>query len=186
MSSSAQFTVAGADQTWTAVEFTDPWEGWAVPIVTADTLAAVCSALGLALQWDKDTAVIGDEFERVGAYPENRYVLELGRPFERVFPDDAPPHRFSMDGWYDTTDLYFCYGFDAPWNGWATPIVDRETLERVIATTEGGHTLSWNGDTALVHHVELDETTPLAPDTDGRFHLRDLGWTFDEVTERNS
>ncbi|CAM4030681.1 hypothetical protein TSST111916_18870 [Tsukamurella strandjordii] len=106
---SKQFTVSGAGQTWSAIEFTDPWEGWAVPVVTADTLAAVCSTLGLRLEWDEEVAVVGPDFERVGPYPENRYTLELGIEFERVFTDDGPPHRFSMDGWYDHDD-FFCWG----------------------------------------------------------------------------
>lgn len=61
-------------------------------------------------------------------------------------------------------------GYDEPWNGWATPVVDRVTLEGLI---EGlGEEAEWDGD---VCHLDGSE---LVPDGRGGYHLGALGWIF--------
>ena len=75
--------------------------------------------------------------------------------------------------------IWECFGFDPPWNDWASPIVDCQTLFDVLQDAE------WciRPEGAIIF-VAPDEGTPedevvvLAPDDEARYHLRDLGWTF--------
>jgi len=80
-------------------------------------------------------------------------------------------------------DLIFeCHGFDEPWNGWAAPIVLWETVFDVLqdaewlVRTEGAVILA-----ASDPEMPEDEIVILEPDDEGRYHLRDLGWTLVEV-----
>ncbi|RDH13681.1 hypothetical protein [Tsukamurella pulmonis] len=68
--------------------------------------------------------------ERYPADTDGLYLLEAGFELQRAIPDGAPPFTFTGDWAPGTT--YRCWGFDKPWNGWDTPIVDRETLEAVL------------------------------------------------------
>lgn len=80
-------------------------------------------------------------------------------------------------------DLIFdCVGFDEPWNGWSTPIVSWETVLDLLqdaewmVRTEGA--VIYAASDSQAHH---DEIVVLKPDdSDGLYHLRDLGWTLME------
>lgn len=168
-----QFTLVGSGRTFTASRFSDPWEGWVVPVVTAETLTDVAAAAGATLAWDGAVAVVNDE--RYPADADGLYLLEAGFELQKVIPEGAPPFTFTGD-WAASTE-YRCWGFDTPWNGWDTPIVDRQTLEAVVADT-GVDRVSWDGQVAVISREDEDEAVRLEPDADGRYHLRELGWTF--------
>ncbi|QFG10451.1 hypothetical protein KIV65_gp16 [Mycobacterium phage Anthony] len=95
--------------------------------------------------------------------------------------------QFSLDGGKTNYDAV---SYGRPWNGWATPVVTRETLER-LAATEGNNgqyvSLSFDGDTATL--IELaDEWRNecrfvLFPDESGYYDLSYLGWTFYKVED---
>ncbi len=75
--------------------------------------------------------------------------------------------------------------FEEPWNGWATPVVTRETLRNLFADlTDGDHspgTVRPDGQ-ALIHMPDYDDGDYLIePDDAGLYHLYELGWCFDEV-----
>lgn len=78
--------------------------------------------------------------------------------------------------------IWECFGFDAPWNGWASPIVDAETLLDILADAEW-----WYRADGTVFHVasepdtDKEEIVVLAADSAGHYHLRDMGWTFMEA-----
>lgn len=90
---------------------------------------------------------------------------------------------FGLDG---GRHRYPAQGFDSPWNGWATPIVTRHTLQSLVAAEDPDGqrlTLSFRGATATltIHDHDTDQdATVLAPDDHGHYHLVALGWTFYE------
>lgn len=167
-----QFTLVGSGRTFDAARFSDPWEGWVVPVVTAEVLIQVAAAAGATLTWDGTVAVINDE--RYPADADGLYLLEAGFELQRVIPAGAPPFTFRGD-WAPDVE-YRCWGFDRPWNGWDTPIVDRETLEAVLAGAE--EAVTWSADVAVLRRPDEDEEIRLEPDAAGRYHLGELGWTF--------
>lgn len=65
-----------------------------------------------------------------------------------------------------------CYG--PRWNGWATPVVNREVLESVVAAAEG-ETLHFIEDVAVISGDKL------RPDADGNYDLGQIGWCFIET-----
>lgn len=79
------------------------------------------------------------------------------------------------------TKVFSCVGFDMPWNGWATPIVNREQLEDFASNEEGVSIV----DDALTFTYDDPEygTLTICPDRAGLFHLSQLGWCFVELTE---
>lgn len=89
----------------------------------------------------------------------------------------AGTYSFHSD--FDPGTSYECVGFDAPWNGWAAPVVDWETVFDVLqdaewlVRTEGAVILA-----ARDTDVPEDEIVILEPDHEGHYHLRDLGWTL--------
>lgn len=171
---SARFTLVGLpDRTFTAERFSDPWDGWAVPVVTVAQLVEIVEAVpGATLAWDGAVAIVNDE--RYPADADGLFVLEAGFELQRVIPAGAPPFTFRGD--WDPDTEYRCWGFDVPWNGWDTPIVDRATLEAVLTSAE--ESLTWSGDVAVLRRPDEDEEIRLEPDAAGRYHTRDLGWTF--------
>lgn len=75
--------------------------------------------------------------------------------------------------------------FEEPWNGWATPVVTRGTLENMLTdiSEPGRRPCTLRPDGVLVVHREDydDGDYEVEPDADGLYHLAELGWTFDEV-----
>jgi len=91
--------------------------------------------------------------------------------------DEVSPSAFHSD--FDPDTSYECVGFDEPWNGWATPIVDWQTAFDVlqdaewVVRTEGAVILA-----SRESDTPEDELVVLEPDDYGHYHLRDLGWTL--------
>lgn len=177
---SKQFTFTCADRTFTAHHFAEPLGDTLVPVVDRATLTELAAAHNAELDWNGEVALV--DGEELYPYPRggDRYALELDWEFRRVFPAGAPTLRFEIDG-YPPGDgeEFFAYAFDAPWNGWDQPVVDRETLAAVVATAGDTAVLSWGGDTAIINGDGY--LVELPPDADGRYHLRDLGWCFTAV-----
>lgn len=76
--------------------------------------------------------------------------------------------------------------YGAPWNGFATPVVHRETLEDLLQTVGDGH--RWEGDVVVLWPTidlqpgeEPDEVDRLDPTSDGLYDLGELGWVFERV-----
>lgn len=90
--------------------------------------------------------------------------------------------KFTIDGWNGT---YEAIAYGPTWNGWATPVVSRETLEQIVAT-EDDFTVQFDSDgTALLidngwEDSEYDEITLRLTDSGG-YNLFHLGWCFDTV-----
>lgn len=73
--------------------------------------------------------------------------------------------------------------FGEPWNGFATPVVTRETLADLLQSLGEGY--RWEEDTAVVWSTidlapgeEPEEEDRLTPDFDGLYDLGELGWVF--------
>jgi hypothetical protein len=177
---SKEFTFPGVGRAFTARHFAEPLHGALVPVVDRATLEELVAAHRSDLTWNGSVALVGGE--ELYPYPAaaDRYALELDWGFTRVFPTGARTLRFEIDGYpADDGEEFFAYAFDAPWNGFDQPVVDRETLVGVVATAGGTATLSWGGDTAVINGDGY--LVELPPDEAGRYHLRDLGWCFTAV-----
>lgn len=77
---------------------------------------------------------------------------------------------FTIDG-FEPEHVWRAIRFGRPWNGWATPVVNRATLESVIAAAEG-ETLHFIEATAVISGDKL------RPDSDGNYDLGQIGWCF--------
>lgn len=76
--------------------------------------------------------------------------------------------------------------FGEPWNGFATPVVMRATLEDLLLTVGDGH--RWEGADAVVWSaIDLAPEDPpeyedrISPDAEGLYDLGQLGWTFEQI-----
>lgn len=102
--------------------------------------------------------------------------------------------NFSIDFWADTVN-WPAVAYGTPWNGWVTPIVTRETLEKIveflgndkdfIEGIESGSEYSpseffvWDGDTLVI------EGERLSPSEDSTYAFGFIGWTFITIREIN-
>lgn len=72
--------------------------------------------------------------------------------------------------------------FGARWNGWATPIVTRQTLQNMIddlAEIDGKPFAEIQpGNELLVYGEEPADSYAVAPNGAGEYALHILGWTF--------
>lgn len=117
----------------------------------------------------------------------NRFPTGDGRPEAEVLFADGQwqfcdPERdlvpaFEFDALPDHPFLAVEYG--EPWNGWATPVVTRETLADILTALELGH--RWEGTTAVVDVEDYEDR--LEPREDGLYDLRQAGWTVQQVDE---
>ncbi|PZR52399.1 hypothetical protein DNL40_12050 [Xylanimonas oleitrophica] len=125
--------------------------------------------------------------------------LDLTDAIAAVFPE-VPEHRTRAavtpsDLTKFTHPAFDGAVFDAvayrqPWNGWATPVVDRSTLEALLSRLDPQWLRGWvNGDDVLhLAHLEnglVTDRDSLAPSADGTYDLSILGWTF-ELTDAPS
>lgn len=94
--------------------------------------------------------------------------------------------RFACDMWQAD---YEAIAYGRPWNGWATPIVTRETLATMFATEDPSGkwmSVAFN-EAGVAHIIEGDDVESdryeydLAPDERGGYDLGVLGWTFDTI-----
>lgn len=61
--------------------------------------------------------------------------------------------------------------YGAPWNGWATPVVDADTCKALLAATEEPH--RWDGPVLV-----LDDGVVTSPGEHGFYDLCAWGWMF--------
>ena len=89
-------------------------------------------------------------------------------------------------GVWDAGTLYTAVGFGPTWNGWATPIVTRETLRRLISDAPGFR-VQFDPKSGVARIHTNQETGhwqhygSLAPELRGgvqAYALEGLGWTF--------
>lgn len=113
-------------------------------------------------------------------YDYNRLNTRDGRPeCEVQFSDgiwlladptlDITP-GFCLDAAPDRVYLAHTYG--EPWNGWATPIIDRFTHS--VLLKDCGEEHRWDGTSVWVG----DDESPFTPRHDGLYDTCFLGWTF--------
>lgn len=82
---------------------------------------------------------------------------------------------FGFDAFPDHPFLAVEYGED--WNGWATPVVTRETLADVLAALELAH--RWEGSTAVLEIEDYEDR--IEARADGLYDLAQAGWTVQQV-----
>jgi len=88
-----------------------------------------------------------------------------------------------IEDWDPDTE-YDAVSFGPRWNGWATPVVTKETLvkmgERYAAeggNAEGLWELTWDGDTA-VWSFEPEDSWRMEPNQDGNYDLGQMGFCY--------
>lgn len=93
--------------------------------------------------------------------------------------------RFTLDH-FDDERSWPAERFGQPWNGFATPVVTKETLVDLLDAVNDGH--RWDGDTAVVWSAidlgpddEPEFEDRVDPDAEGHYDLAVLGWTFERV-----
>lgn len=83
----------------------------------------------------------------------------------------------------DPLAIFEAEGFAAPWTGWATPVVTRETLAEFIGCLEG-HALEWAGDVArITYDDDVEGPFDIHPDANGFYPMAEGGWCLDRVDE---
>ena len=73
-------------------------------------------------------------------------------------------------------------GFGAPWNGFATPIVTRETAEAIVVGSEEFVSFDFDANGVLTvtePHADEDNPVVIVPDAAGLYALAPLGWVFE-------
>ncbi|WPH57874.1 hypothetical protein [Mycobacterium phage WXIN] len=97
-------------------------------------------------------------------------------------------NRFALDA--SPQNVYDAVRFGPRWNGWATPVVTRETLIALAANeTAAGYPVhvGWLGPSAVVTILAgdgYDQSVYVVPATeDGLLDLGELSWTFFRVDE---
>lgn len=98
-------------------------------------------------------------------------------------PAPAPVAGLFSASFDDPLAIFEAEGFGAPWNGWATPVVTRETLEEFVRRI-AGHTLEWTADVARITCADdVGGPFDIHPDTDGYYPMVAGGWCLDRVDE---
>lgn len=88
---------------------------------------------------------------------------------------------FTLEGLEDDHNWH-AVSFGARWNGWATPIVTRQTLKNMIddlAELDGQRfgEIQTDGE-LLVYGEESEDNFTVSPNDNGEYALHVLGWTF--------
>lgn len=78
--------------------------------------------------------------------------------------------RFTIDS-FGPEFTWSAIRFGPRWNGWATPVVDRQTLVSVVGAAEG-ESLHFIDDVAVISGEKM------RPDSEGNYDLGQLGWCF--------
>lgn len=93
--------------------------------------------------------------------------------------------RFTLPP-FEGTRSWPAVRFGEPWNGFATPVVIRQTLEDLLEVVGDGY--RWEGDDVVVWSAidlgpdDLPEYEDrLSPDGEGLYDLGALGWVFERV-----
>src|SRR5699024_8800782 len=89
---------------------------------------------------------------------------------------------FTIDGLQDEGYQWYAVGFGHPWNGWATPIVNRGSLQCLIndlAELDGKPFGEIQPDgTLVVFGEEPEDNYEITPNKYGEYALFRLGWCF--------
>jgi hypothetical protein len=96
--------------------------------------------------------------------------------------DTATDLRFTIDNGQRKT--WTALRFGNRWNGWLTPVVDRDTLESIFdfgEFDEGEYTLTFEPDDTAVITDNFEGEVLRLPDDHG-YDLFHLGWCFEEAT----
>lgn len=86
-----EFALDGYGQVWPAVRFGEPWNGWAMPVVTKATLVGLLGCLDGGYRWEGDVAVVWPTVDASGA------EFDVSGSEDRLEPD--------IDGHYDLGSL---------------------------------------------------------------------------------
>lgn len=93
-----------------------------------------------------------------------------------------PGGMFALDA--DPAMRWRAERFEEPWNGWATPVVTRETMENLFSDLEPRGkpgTVGHDGTITVYRGPDDDGEYEIRPDDVGMYHLAELGWMFIEV-----
>jgi len=119
--------------------------------------------------------------------------IDLTDAIAAVFPE-VPEHRTHVAGTPSDLPKFTHPAFDGaafdavayhePWNGWATPVVDRATLEALVNRLDPQWLRGWVDGDGVLHldHLEnglVSDRDALTPGADGNYDLGSLGWTFE-------
>ncbi|MCF8604008.1 hypothetical protein L5I01_11635 [Gordonia sp. HY442] len=93
-----------------------------------------------------------------------------------------PSGDFTLDGFVHNRMRWHAERFEEPWNGWATPVVTRATLENLVEDltrlgSAPGH-IADEGICTVFRDADDDGNFDITPDADGLYHLFELGWCF--------
>lgn len=113
-------------------------------------------------------------------YEYNRLWTADDRPLAEVLFADglwllADPTVDLVPGFYldyDPERVYIARSYGPTWNGWATPVIEREVLTELLVDLEEPH--RWDGNAVWIDEDE----TPFRPCIDGLYDTGTLGWTF--------
>lgn len=89
---------------------------------------------------------------------------------------------FTIDGLQGDGYRWHAIAFGEPWNGWATPIVNRATLQNLITDLAeiDGQTFGeiQANDELVVYGEEAEDNYLITPNKRGEYALFSLGWCF--------
>ncbi len=88
---------------------------------------------------------------------------------------------FTLDGQPEHT--WTAHECGEPWNGWATPVVDRDTLQDVIATDTRLTLRFTDAGGAIIYDTTTDDFDTITPTPTGHYSLRILGWRFQQLPD---
>ena len=107
---------------------------------------------------------------------------------EQQNTQQAPLPVWSLDHWWTEDVTFEAVAYGPRWNGWATPVVTRETLEKFYAQCVQDKdimdTLRENEEEYEGPMLELTEEglwiegSLIAPNEDGTYSFGFIGWTF--------
>lgn len=97
--------------------------------------------------------------------------------------------KFTTDYLYELGGQFEAIAYGDTWNGWATPVVTRETFEAIARTldaedgVEADLKFDEHGVATFAEGAEESETNTheIAPNAEGGYDLGCLGWCFDTV-----
>lgn len=118
-------------------------------------------------------------------YACNRLDTADGRPLAEVqFANGqwllADPEHDLVPGFYLDSlpdNVYLADSYGPTWNGWATPVIQRPTLNALLRDLDLPH--RWEGRGVWID----DDESLFEPRQDGLYDTGSLGWTFSMVDQ---
>ena len=111
-----------------------------------------------------------------------RLAADLRRTDSAESLGARPGGMFALDS--DPSMKWHAERFEEPWNGWAAPVVTRETAENLFEDLEplgNPGTVGADGVITVYRDPDDDGDYEIWPDDAGLYHLVELGWTFIRV-----